>query len=80
MRPALRYALVVGAPLMILVGGAIGALAAAALSANPIMQVGLIAFGVAALLYLVTEELLVEVSKRGATLTFIRDEPLSIDH
>ena len=37
--PALRYALVVGAPLMILVGGAIGALAAAALSANPIMQV-----------------------------------------
>ena len=38
-RPALRNLLVVGAPLMILVGGAIGALAAAALSANPILQV-----------------------------------------
>lgn len=101
-RPALRYALVVGAPLMILVGGAIGALAAAALSANPIMQVrkqgdvyehhtprpplniymqlivvlpsvvqvGLIAFGVAALLYLVTEELLVEVRENPFVCLF----------
>lgn len=38
-RPALRNLLVTGAPLMILVGGAVGALAAAALSANPVMQV-----------------------------------------
>lgn len=42
---ALRYLLVTGAPLMILVGGAVGAWAAALLSANPIMQIGLIAFG-----------------------------------
>jgi len=37
--PVLRYALVVGAPLMILVGGTVGALAAALLAANPIYQV-----------------------------------------
>lgn len=36
----LRYALVVGAPLMILVGGTVGALAAALLAANPTYQVG----------------------------------------
>lgn len=35
----LRYALVVGAPLMILVGGTVGALAAALLAANPTYQV-----------------------------------------
>lgn len=40
-----RYGLVTGAPLMILVGGTVGAYAAALLSANPIVQIGLIAFG-----------------------------------
>ena len=37
--PTMRNALVVGAPLMILVGGSVGALAAALLAANPVYQV-----------------------------------------
>lgn len=63
--PVLRYALVVGAPLMILVGGTVGALAAALLAANPTYQVGLLSFGAASLLYLITEELLVEAHEEG---------------
>ncbi|TFJ82476.1 hypothetical protein NSK_006220 [Nannochloropsis salina CCMP1776] len=64
-KPSLRYALIVGAPAMILVGGTIGAFAAALLAANPTYQVALLAFGVAALLYLITEELLVEAHEAG---------------
>jgi len=47
-------------PLMLLLGAAGGACASAALAAQPALHVALVSFGAAALLYLVTEELLVE--------------------
>ena len=47
-------------PLALVLGGALGAATAEVVSRNPALHVGLISFGVAALLYLVTEELLLE--------------------
>ena len=47
-------------PVMLVAGGAIGAAAATALISHPAMHIALVSFGVAALLYLVTEELLLE--------------------
>ena len=47
-------------PLVLLAGGATGGVLSSLLAAQPVLHTGLIAFGVAALLYLVTEELLLE--------------------
>ena len=47
-------------PVVLIAGGMAGAAAASALEDNPAMHTGLISFGIAALLYLVTEELLLE--------------------
>jgi ZIP family zinc transporter len=58
---ACAWLLSVAVPPAVLVGGgALGAAAASALADNVAMHTGLISFGVAALLYLVTEELLLE--------------------
>ena len=56
----LGLASIVAPPLLIIVGGLAGAGAASAVAAAPALHTGLISFGVAALLYLVTEELLLE--------------------
>lgn len=47
-------------PAILVLGGIGGALAVDAMSAYPALHVGLISFGISALLYLVTEELLLE--------------------
>ena len=47
-------------PAALVAGGALGAVTAEAVARNAALHVGLISFGVAALLYLVTEELLLE--------------------
>jgi ZIP family zinc transporter len=47
-------------PLLLAVGGAFGGLLASLLEGSPALHTGLLSFGVAALLYLVTEELLIE--------------------
>lgn len=47
-------------PLMLVVGGVVGSLIAELVSQSPALHIGLLSFGVAALLYLVTEELLLE--------------------
>ncbi len=47
-------------PLSLWLGGFIGATTAAAVARAPAMHVALISFGIAALLFLVTEELLLE--------------------
>ena len=52
---------VVMPPLILSFGGVLGGALGSALSDNPPMYTGLMAFGVAALLFLVTEELLLEV-------------------
>ena len=54
----------IGPPVILVLGGAGGALLAAAV-ADTALHVGLISFGVAALLYLVTEELLLEAHSEG---------------
>ena len=54
----------IGPPVILVLGGAGGALLAAAV-AGTALHVGLISFGVAALLYLVTEELLLEAHSEG---------------
>eukprot|EP00947_MAST-08B_sp_MAST-8B-sp1_P004005 g4005.t1 len=48
------------APATLLFGGVMGAVLTAALQDHPVVKVGLVSFGVAALLYLVAEELLLE--------------------
>ena len=53
------FALVL-APAVLIVGGLGGAVMASSLSEYPFLKTGLLAFGVAALLYLVTEDLLLE--------------------
>lgn len=52
-------------PLLLLLGGAVGDALGAALTDSPPLHTGLLAFGVAALLYLVTEELLLEAHAQG---------------
>jgi len=47
-------------PLLLALGGAVGGLTASLLEGSPALHTGLLSFGVAALLYLVTEELLLE--------------------
>lgn len=47
-------------PLLLAVGGAFGGMTASMLEGSPALHTGLLSFGVAALLYLVTEELLIE--------------------
>ena len=56
-------------PAMLLAGGLVGAAGAEALAEQEAASAGLISFGVAALLYLVTEELLLEAHKRTSTNT-----------
>jgi len=56
---------VVTGPVMLVIGSAIGGLAANALAANEPALVGCTAFGVAALLYMVCEELLVSAHEEG---------------
>ena len=62
-------------PLSLWLGGFIGATTAAAVARAPAMHVALISFGIAALLFLVTEELLLEaheaVSKIAAAETLV---------
>eukprot|EP00928_Gymnodinium_smaydae_P035329 TRINITY_DN24882_c0_g3_i1.p1 TRINITY_DN24882_c0_g3~~TRINITY_DN24882_c0_g3_i1.p1 ORF type:complete len:377 (-),score=80.45 TRINITY_DN24882_c0_g3_i1:296-1369(-) len=71
-------ACVVGMPVVLTLGGALGALAAAPLRGSPLAYTFLLAFGTAALLYLVTQELLAEaaearqeVDARGSTVYFL---------
>lgn len=59
-----RTLTIVMPPLMLSFGGVLGGALGSALADNPPMYTGLMAFGVAALLFLVTEELLLEV-RRG---------------
>jgi len=59
-KPAVALAAVVLPPAILIVGGVGGTFAAEGLSRSPVLHVGLIAFGVSALLYLVTAELLLE--------------------
>jgi len=47
-------------PICLALGGCVGALAAGLMESTPPLHVGLVSFGMAALLYLVTEELLLE--------------------
>mmetsp|Transcript_250 Transcript_250/g.766 ORF Transcript_250/g.766 Transcript_250/m.766 type:complete len:309 (-) Transcript_250:148-1074(-) len=54
------YVSVLMPPLALWLGGFIGATTATAVAAAPALHVGLISFGIAALLFLVTEELLLE--------------------
>jgi ZIP family zinc transporter len=51
---------IIAPPILLIIGAATGAGSAAAVSHLPAVHVGLVSFGVAALLYLVTEELLLE--------------------
>lgn len=55
-----RFLSVSGGPITLLLGGVAGSAGAHALSFYPALHIGLVSFGVAALLYLVTEELLLE--------------------
>mmetsp|Transcript_18566 Transcript_18566/g.22813 ORF Transcript_18566/g.22813 Transcript_18566/m.22813 type:complete len:301 (-) Transcript_18566:269-1171(-) len=50
---------------LLVVGGCVGSLFGSMIDSSKIMQVGLMSFGTAALLYLVTEELLIEAHKGG---------------
>lgn len=60
-QPLIRgLASVVLAPLLLLLAGLGGAAAASVLAGFPAVHAGLVSFGIAALLYLVTEELLLE--------------------
>ena len=59
-RRATRILAVHAPPLLLVVGGVIGGVLGQLLSTSPPLHVGLLAFGIAALLYLVTEELLLE--------------------
>ena len=54
-------------PLSLWLGGFIGATTAAAVARAPAMHVALISFGIAALLFLVTEELLLEAHEAVST-------------
>ena len=60
--PALRAGGILLPSVLLVIGGALGGALSVAASASPAAHTGLLAFGVAALLYLVTEELLLEVS------------------
>jgi len=57
---AVAFISILAPPCLILLGCAVGAFGAAQLAAEPSLHVGLVSFGIAALLYLVTEELLLE--------------------
>jgi len=61
-----RRVSVLAPPLLLVAGGGLGGLTASLLASSPVMHVGLIAFGVAALLFLVTEELLLEAHSGGS--------------
>jgi len=54
------FASILAPPCLILLGCIVGAFGAAQLASEPALHVGLVSFGIAALLYLVTEELLLE--------------------
>eukprot|EP00164_Ancoracysta_twista_P015294 GFYU01025223.1.p1 GENE.GFYU01025223.1~~GFYU01025223.1.p1 ORF type:complete len:358 (+),score=86.48 GFYU01025223.1:80-1075(+) len=57
---------VIAPPAILIIGGVVGAAGAAALTEFPTVHLGLISFGIAALLYLVTEELLLEAHESSA--------------
>ena len=59
-------------PLSLWLGGFIGATTAAAVARAPAMHVALISFGIAALLFLVTEELLLEAHEAVSTRWYSR--------
>jgi ZIP family zinc transporter len=66
-QPRVRVlASVLAPPLLLAAGGGLGGLTASLLASSPVLHVGLIAFGVAALLFLVTEELLLEAHSGGS--------------
>lgn len=73
-----RTACVVGMPLALVLGGVIGSLAAVPLQNSPLAITAMLSFGISALIYLVTQELLVEanesrqeVDQRGSTALFL---------
>merc|ERR1712113_615028 len=73
-----RGACVLGMPLALLLGGAVGAFAATPLQNSPLAITGMLSFGISALVYLVIEELLAEavqrrqeIDKRGSTSSFL---------
>eukprot|EP00929_Paragymnodinium_shiwhaense_P109468 TRINITY_DN75905_c0_g1_i1.p1 TRINITY_DN75905_c0_g1~~TRINITY_DN75905_c0_g1_i1.p1 ORF type:complete len:312 (+),score=63.76 TRINITY_DN75905_c0_g1_i1:67-1002(+) len=73
-----RAACVLGMPLVLMLGGIIGSLAAAPLKDSPLAVTGMMSFGIAALVYLVTQELLAEadekreeVDEKGTTSWFL---------
>lgn len=60
-QPLCSAALVLlGAPAALAAGAGVGAAVAAAVASSPALHTALVSFGIAALLYLVTEELLLE--------------------
>lgn len=52
-------------PVLILVGACIGSLISSALSSSPIAMIGMLSFGVSALLFMVAEELLLQAHENG---------------
>jgi ZIP family zinc transporter len=65
-RRAVWLASVLGSSFMLVIGGQAGALFSGAIAGSLPLKLGLLSFGMAALLYLVTEELLLEAHKGGA--------------
>lgn len=59
-----RFSCVIGMPIILVAGGCIGAFAASALRRFPLAYTFMLAYGIAALLYLVLQELLVEANER----------------
>jgi len=57
---SVAFVSILAPPCLILLGCVVGAFGAAQLSTEPALHVGLVSYGIAALLYLVTEELLLE--------------------
>merc|ERR1712151_807976 len=58
-----RFTCMIGMPLLLMCGGGIGAAAAVPLRSSPLAFCGMVSFGIAALVYLVTQELLTEANE-----------------
>jgi ZIP family zinc transporter len=67
-RKRARMACVIGMPLTIIFGGFVGSIATVPLRNSPLAYTGIVAFAMAALIYLVTQELLTEAAERAEKL------------
>lgn len=64
-----RAICIIAMPLALILGGIVGAVATAPLRHSPLAYTGMVAFAMASLVYLVTQELLVEAEKRARDLS-----------